>query len=145
MWLTFRSYGNYESRAKARSRYMQDTLGGAEKYREAFLAKLAEAEASGEDFSFTAEPHQVEKTGEGHFRHRRVTAQKQDGLYAVAYHPLGGCPDTEVFLRLADAVLEIPEAELRLAPYETAYIVNLTAAEAQRILDITEADSHLKK
>lgn len=28
MWLTFRAYGNYENRGKARSRYMQETLGG---------------------------------------------------------------------------------------------------------------------
>ncbi len=32
----FLAYGNYENRAKARSRYMQQTLGGAEKYKEAF-------------------------------------------------------------------------------------------------------------
>ena len=28
--------------------------------------------------------------------------------------------------------------ELRLAPYETAYVINLTGAEAERVLDITE-------
>lgn len=30
MWLTFRAYGNYENRGKARTRYMQEVLGGAE-------------------------------------------------------------------------------------------------------------------
>ena len=33
MWLTFCAYGNYENRAKARTRYMQDSLGGAENYK----------------------------------------------------------------------------------------------------------------
>lgn len=32
MWLTFRTYGNYENRGKARTRYMQEALGGAENY-----------------------------------------------------------------------------------------------------------------
>ena len=35
----FLTYGNYENRAKARSRYMQQTLGGAEQYKTAFLEK----------------------------------------------------------------------------------------------------------
>lgn len=42
MWLTFRAYGNYENRGKARTRYMQEALGGAEKYKEAYLEKLQE-------------------------------------------------------------------------------------------------------
>ena len=42
MWLTFRAYGNYESRAKARTRYMQDALGGAENYKKAFDEKLSD-------------------------------------------------------------------------------------------------------
>ena len=49
MWLTFRAYGNYENRGKARTRYMQEALGGPEKYREAFLEKLKEVYASGEN------------------------------------------------------------------------------------------------
>ena len=36
MWETFRAYGNYENRAKARTRYMQETL-GQDGYRKAFL------------------------------------------------------------------------------------------------------------
>ena len=42
MWLTFRAYGNYENRGKARTRYMQEALGGPDQYREAFLQKLKE-------------------------------------------------------------------------------------------------------
>ena len=33
MWLTFRAYGNYQNRGRARTRYMQDALGGPEAYR----------------------------------------------------------------------------------------------------------------
>ena len=49
MWLTFRTYGNYENRGKARTRYMQESLGSPEKYKEAFQEKLKEVCASGED------------------------------------------------------------------------------------------------
>ena len=38
---TFMAYGNYENRAKARTRYMQDTL-GKEGYIEAYGEKLRE-------------------------------------------------------------------------------------------------------
>ena len=42
MWLTFRTYGNYENRGKARTRYMQEALGGAENYAKAYNEKLQE-------------------------------------------------------------------------------------------------------
>ena len=84
MWLTFRTYGNYENRGKARTRYMQDVCGGPEGYKKAYLEKLAEVRASGEDFSFVAEPVTVSKQGDGSTASgKRVIPQKQDGLYAV--------------------------------------------------------------
>lgn len=43
MWLTFLAYGNYESRVKARTRYMQEALGGPEQYAAAFQEKLKES------------------------------------------------------------------------------------------------------
>lgn len=65
MWLTFRAYGNYENRGKARSRYMQETLGGPEAYAKAFREKLAEVEASGENLDLTVEIPAVSKEGDG--------------------------------------------------------------------------------
>lgn len=41
MWLTFRTYGNYENRGKARTRYMQEALGGAENYAKAYNGKTS--------------------------------------------------------------------------------------------------------
>ena len=43
------------------------------------------------------------------------------------------CRTPAVFCELADAMEEIEGVELRLAPYETAYIINLTGAEAERL------------
>ena len=49
----FLTYGNYENRAKARSRYMQQTLGGAEKYKEAFLGEVKRSAGNGKEPDFT--------------------------------------------------------------------------------------------
>ena len=139
MWLTFRAYGNYENRGKARSRYMQESLGGAENYKKAFLEKLNEVYASGEDLKISTDSLPVLKRGDGrNITGPRVLEQKQPGLYTVSWHPVGGQPDLSVLCALSDAIQSMEGVELRLAPDETAYVINLTAAEAERVLDITE-------
>lgn len=140
MWVMFRAYGNYENRGRARSRYMQEALGGADKYREAFQEKLAEVEGT-DDFAFEVHEQAIVKKGSGVLEHRRAIAQKQPGLYSVVWHPLGGCPSPEVLCRVSDALQEIEETEIRLALDETAYIVNLTAEEAERLIELTAGDS----
>ena len=142
MWLTFRAYGNYENRGKARTRYMQEACGGPEKYAEAYNEKLAEVFASGEDLTLSVTAEEVAKTGDGSTASGpRIIAQKQPGLYAVSYHPIGGQPDIATFLAMCDAVCAIPGASVRLAPDETAYIVNLTGSEAEKIAELTAGDS----
>ncbi len=132
----FTTYGNYENRAKARTRYMQDVLG--DKYAECFAEKLKEAMGE-ENMDITAEAVPVTKTGDGStVQHVRAVLQKQEGLYAVKYHPIGGCPAPEKFREIYDAILPMEQVELRIAPDETVYIINCTGAEAQKILDITE-------
>lgn len=139
MWLTFRAYGNYENRGKARTRFMQEALGGADAYVKAYLEKLEEVFASGEDLTIHAEAQPVEKKGNGtKAAGPRVLSQKQDGLYTVIWHPLGGQPAPETLCALSDALQEMEAAEMRLAPDETAYIINLTGDEAEKVLEITE-------
>ena len=141
MWLTFRTYGNYENRGKARTRYMQDACGGPEAYVKAYQEKLAQVLASGEDLDAHPEDRAVTKTGDGtRAAGARVLPQKQAGLYAVAWHPIGGQPAVETLCALSDALADMEAVELRLAPDETAYIVNLTGAEAEKVLAVT-ADS----
>ena len=141
MWLTFRTYGNYENRGKARTRYMQEVCGGAEGYAKAYNEKLAEVFASGEDLGLTVAERTLTKTGDGvTVSDPRVISQKQPGLYAVAWHPIGGQPNLETLCALSDALADMPEAEVRLSPDETAYIVNLTGGEAEKVLTLT-ADS----
>ena len=142
MWLTFRAYGNYENRGKARSRYMQESLGGAENYRKAFLEKLDEVYASGEDLKLQVQKMEVNKTGDGStVSDSRALEQKQEGLYTVLWHPIGGQPDLSVLCALSDALQKMDEAEMRLAPDETAYIINLTGEEAKKVLAITAGNT----
>lgn len=138
MWLTFRAYGNYENRAKARTRYMQESLGGPEAYRKAFEEKLEEALASPEDLTLSPRAAAKEKQGEGALAGPRILPQKQPGLYTVIWHPLGGQPTPEAFCALSDALQTMPGAEMRLAPDESAYLVNLTAREAEQVLRLTQ-------
>ena len=74
----------------------------------------------------------------------RVLAQKQDGLYTVVWHPIGGQPAPETFCALSDAIQEMEAVELRLAPDETAYIINLTGDEAEKVVELTK-DSALTR
>ena len=75
---------------------------------------------------------------DGAIDHPRAVAQKQDGLYAVKYHPVGGILPTGKPAQLYALLQDIPGAELRVSPDESLYIINLTAAEAERVLAATE-------
>jgi ferredoxin-nitrite reductase len=139
MWLTFRAYGNYENRGKARTRYMQEALGGAEAYVKAYQEKLAEVFASGEDLKISVQPKEVTKQGDGSaIDGARILPQKQAGLYTVIWHPVGGQPKMESLCALSDAIADMEAVEMRLSPDETAYIVNLTGEEAEKVLAVTQ-------
>ena len=132
----FTTYGNYENRAKARSRYMQEVLG--DNYVKEFQKKVELALK--DDSLKEIEPKEtvITKTGEEEaITDSRIIAQKQKGLYAVVYHPAGGCPAPKQMLALREAVQDMEQVELRLSPDEKVYIINCTAKEAQKIIDLT--------
>lgn len=150
---TFCAYGNYESRGKARTRYMVEALGGEEAYRAAYLEKLAQvreneknAEAAGTagdarsaGLMLDVEAKAVTKADDGvRVSGSRVIAQKQSGLYAVSYHPIGGLPPVTKFAELYDCIKDMEDVEVRIAPDETIYIINLNGSEAERVLAVTQ-------
>lgn len=129
---TFIAYGNYESRAKARTRYMQDTL-GPDGYIRAFHEKLKEAFK--EDLSFELTETEIccdEWLGN---ENGRIHKQKQPNMYYVAYHPVGGNPPIEKFIELAENMSE--SNQLRLSPDSTIYIANCTRDQAECFESIT--------
>ena len=134
---TFTAYGNYENRAKARTRFMQDTL-GTEGYIKAYQEKLSKALAE-EGLEIHPAAPAITKQGDGEaLKHPRAIPQKQDGLYAVHYHPIGGSPSPEFFRTLSNAILPMEEVVLRISPDQSLYILNLASQEAREILSLTE-------
>ena len=137
----FTTYGNYESRAKSRTRYLQDTL-GEEKIRNYFLQFVEDAQK--EMTPWPVEPvHPISKSADGTLSEallteKRVLPQKQNGLYTVSYHPLGGRLAPQKPSELYAVIKEMPETELRISPDGTLYIINLTAKEVPAVLEATK-------
>ena len=132
---TFMAYGDYENRGKARTRFMQDKL-GAEGYKEAYLEKLAEVKEK-EKLTLELTTEILSKDPDGTIADERVTSQKQDGLYAVAYHPAGGDLAPAKLKELYQTIENMEDVELRITPDEGLYIINCTAKEAEKVLAVT--------
>lgn len=133
---TFCAHGNYENRAKARTRYMQDTL-GPDGLKEEFLKNVAARKAEGGlELKDLEAPASFDRK-DGTIDHPRTVPQKQDGLYAVAYHPIGGALPVEKPAQLYAILKDIPGAEIRVAPNEMLYAINLTAKEAEKVIAAT--------
>lgn len=134
---TFVEYGNYENRAKARTRYMQDTL-GTDGFVKAYQDKLSEVMKT-EKLDIVPEAYEVKKQGNGKsISGSRITPQKQDGLYAVFYQPVGGSIEPAFVKELYEAVKDMEAVELRLTPQEGMYIINCNADEAEKLLELTK-------
>lgn len=134
MIFVFTTFGDYENRAKARTRYLQDTLGI-----DGLKAEYAQAleQALQTSPKLTAVSTTIEKAADGQLSHPRVTAQKQPRLYAVNYHPKGGNLLPEKARQLYETIRNMDLVEGRLSPDGSVFFINLTAAEAQAVLDVT--------
>lgn len=146
---TFIKYGNYENRGRARTRFMQETLGvdGLKAAYREILQQVMETETLEFDLQKYVDllPDAAAKAKQAsglsaNISSDRVVAQKQEGLYAVLYHPIGGILRPEQLQRIYDAVKDMQEVELRVTPEESVYIINCNAKEVQQVLEAT-ADS----
>ena len=136
MVLMFMEFGNYENRAKARTRYMQETL-GSEQFVEEFKKKVELAKQGQSHDLYIKEPV-LTKTGDGIIEGKRIFKQKQDGLYAVFYHPICGMITPAKLKELYTVMKDMEDVEIRITPQQSCYIINLTASEAQKVLAVTE-------
>lgn len=133
---TFVTYGNYKNPNKARTRFLPDAM-GTEEYLKAYQKKLEHALET-EDLKLSVKPFGSSKKGNGTLLHPRVIPQKQSGLYAVSFHPIGGSPRPEIFSALYQAILPMDDVEIRLSPDEGMYIINCNAKEAEILLGLTK-------
>ena len=132
---TFCEHGCYTNRGRARTRYMQETL-GPDGLKAAYLGHFETRKAAG-GMDCAPAALTVTKTGEGVCNDRRAIAQKQSGLYAVSYHPLGGMLPAGKPAELYAVIRDMDAVECRVSPDGTLYIINLTAAEAEKVLAVT--------
>lgn len=133
---TFIAYGNYEKRTQARTRYLQNTL-GIDGLKKAYQEKLQEVMDT-EELDLNIVSDEITKTGSDEtFKDKRVIAQKQKGLYAVAYHPIGGDISPDKLKEIYHAMSEMDDVEIRLTPNQGLYFINCTAEEAKLLMDIT--------
>lgn len=131
----FTACGNYESRAKARTRYLQKTL-GPDQLRARFLEYLDEARKEEAPWPVPWEDEWL-KEGDGEISGKRILEQKQPGLYTVSYHPVGGCLPPEKPRALYETIKDMDDVQVRLAPDGTLYIINLKASEVPAVLGVT--------
>ena len=137
MVATFREHGNYENRNKARTRFMQETLGVDGLIRE--FHKHLDALKASESLKLTVCPTETEKKPDGTMAEGgRILAQKQTDLYAVSYHPFGGYLPVAMLGKLYGAMQTMQGTEIRVTPDGGLYVIHCTAKEAKTILALTE-------
>lgn len=140
MVMTFVEHGNYKNRARARTRFMRDELGD-ERYISEYMKNLKKAFGEGIKKVSPEKAVFPEPDGAAPPEGEMVFPQKQKGLYAVRWIPVGGIVAAELMSALADAVSHSRGAALRLVPGGGAYVINCTAGEAREFMRLTEADT----
>lgn len=134
---TFTAYGNYESRAKSRSRFLQETLGTDGLIR-AYQEKLRQA-LDTEQLKLSVSKQPVTKKAVGPLLcGNRILPQRQKGLYAVFYQPVGGFLSPIKAAQLSRAIAPMEDAEIRLTPEGGLYIINCNAQEAALLCSVTQ-------
>ena len=133
----FIAEGDYKNRAKARIRYIADRMGDEEFVSQFKLYTKAEKEKGGLELNL----HLTEIKKEGiktEIKDKRLIEQKQEGLYTVYLHPVGGQLKLEDLKEILDTIGNFEDVEVRLAMTEGVYFRNLNGKEAEILLDITK-------
>ncbi|MGL4336059.1 MAG: nitrite/sulfite reductase, partial [Turicibacter sp.] len=140
----FTSEGNYENHNKARIRYMVDKLG-----EDGFIAAYKKCydvlKHQGNlnlDLPVSAK---INKQSADLLDQPDLIKQKQDGLYSVYLHPVGGELLTENLKEIVDFIAPIDAVEMRLGMTEGMYFLNLTATEAKGLLKLIAPINTTKK
>ena len=137
MILTFIENGNYTNRAKARTRYMQETL-GVEGLINAYNKNLAKVKNEG-NLSINIEEEKIIKIGTKlNELSERVLEQKQENLYTVKFHPLAGDITLNELENIYEAIKDLDAVEVRIGANQNIYIINLSGNEVENVLKVTD-------
>lgn len=133
----FMAEGDYTNKNKARIRYIVERMG-----KEAFIQtykKHLEEVINKENLDLKITSKNVTKEGKKiDLKHQRLYEQKQDGLYSVYLHPIGGQIYIKELRKILDALKPVQDLEIRLTMTEGIYFRNLNGDEAKMLLHITQ-------
>lgn len=133
----FIAEGDYKNSGKARIRYIVERM-GEEEFKNCFKKHLEEVKSKG-GLDLKVCNIEYNKKGEKtNIKHERLIPQKQEGLYTVLFHPVGGQLKLDILKELIYRVEKIEEAEIRLGMDENLYVRNLNGKEAEDILNFTK-------
>lgn len=131
--------GNYRDRRKARSRFLQDTM-GVDGFLKAFNEHLAEVMEQG-GLDIDPKPISFTKKGLGELpadlrSDYHIHIQKEKGLCAVAYHPYGGYISLDKITKVYDMIKDWEQVEIRLTNHGGFCVINCNAEEAKQLLPL---------
>lgn len=136
----FKEEGDYENKGKARIRYIIKRM-GQEAFLECYrrhLKRVRETQALDFDIKQRNAAAAVSAgSGEAAIAAGAI-AQKQENLFSVEIHPQGGILYVEAFGRIINFLTKIKEVDVRLSMEESMLVRNLTAEQAEELLELTK-------
>ncbi|MCB2293293.1 nitrite/sulfite reductase [Clostridium algoriphilum] len=133
----FINEGDYVNKGKARIRYIKERM-GEERFLNCYNSYLEKVKAK-ENLKIKVENKVYDKVGiKTSIKSWRLFSQKQNGLYSVYVHPMGGQLKSEHLKLIIDEIETMDDVEIRLAMTEGLYIRNLNGKEAEILLRLTE-------
>ena len=134
----FKAEGNYENKAKARIRYIVEKL-GEEGFIAAYKKFVDEVKSEG-GLDLNCNAKEYNKSGiKANVEDERLIAQKQDGLYSVYLHPVGGQIKLSDLKSIREMLEKFDDPEIRLSMTEGVYFRNLNGKEAEELLELTNS------
>lgn len=135
----FMAEGDYQNKAKARTRYIPRRM-GVEAFFECYEKHLAEAKAKlSLDVNIPIElSTTLEKYNHTLKEDSCIIPQRQDNLYSIVLHPLNGQLLSTTFKTLVEFLDRNPNCEARLSMNENIYVRNLTEEQIKELLELTK-------
>lgn len=135
----FMAEGDYNNKAKARTRYIPKRM-GKDEFLAAFDKHLEEVKQT-KDLTINVEI--VLSETKENYTHSLVETssllhQRQDGLYTLIVHPVNGQLYHKDFQNLVEFLEENTNVEARLSMNEDIYVRNLTEVQASELMEIVK-------
>ena len=133
----FMAEGDYTNKNKARVRYIVERL-GEEEFLNCYEKHVKEVK-NDKSLAIEVKPKVYNKKGiKTNVENSRLVEQKQEGLYSIYLHPIGGQLLVKDLRVILDLIEKFEDVEIRLSMSEGAYFRNLNGTEAEELLKLTE-------